>query len=58
MAEGVLGSINNIPSYLGLLWLARTGAGTDIADRHTANALRAFLLMPARVRAFFLPLEA
>ena len=42
VVEGILGSINNIPGYLGLLWLARSGA-SDIA---TTNALRAFLLMP------------
>jgi len=46
VAEGVLGSINNIPSYLGLLWLAKAGVGTDVPDMLTANALRAFLLMP------------
>src|ERR1700692_1749183 len=46
VAEGVLGSINNIPSYLGLLWLAKAGVGTDVPDMPTANALRAFLLMP------------
>ena len=27
VAEGVLGSLNNVPSYLGLLWLAKAGAG-------------------------------
>src|SRR5258707_10042586 len=46
VAEGVLGSINNIPSYLGLLWLTKAGVGTDVPDMPTANALRAFLLMP------------
>jgi hypothetical protein len=46
VAEGVLGSINNIPSYLGLLWLAKAGAGTGAPDIPTTNALRAFLLMP------------
>jgi Domain of unknown function (DUF4386) len=30
VAEGVLGSINNIPNYLGLLWLAKAGVGTDV----------------------------
>ena len=44
VAEGLLGSLNNIPGYLGLLWL--TGVGTDVPDIPTANALRAFLLMP------------
>ncbi len=47
VAEGVLGSLNNIPGYLGLLWLAKAGVGTGIPpDIPTANALRAFLLMP------------
>ena len=46
VAEGVLGSVNNIPAYLGLLWLAKAGAGTGAPDVPTANALRAFLLMP------------
>jgi hypothetical protein len=43
VAEGVLGSVHNIPAYLGMLWLARAGGGPDIT---TTNALRAFLLMP------------
>jgi hypothetical protein len=46
VAEGVLGSVNNIPGYLGLLWLAKAGVGTGVPDIPTANALRAFLLMP------------
>ena len=46
VAEGVLGSVNNIPSYLGLLWLANAGGGTGAPDIPTTNALRAFLLMP------------
>jgi Domain of unknown function (DUF4386) len=46
VAEGVLGSLNNIPAYLGLLWLAKAGVGTGAPDAPTANALRAFLLMP------------
>ena len=46
VAEGVLGSINNIPGYLGLLWLAKAGVGTGAADILTTNALRAFVLMP------------
>ena len=46
VAEGVLGSLNNIPGYLGLLWLAKAGVGTDVPDAPTRNALRAFLLMP------------
>jgi hypothetical protein len=46
VAEGVLGSLNNIPGYLGLLWLAKAGGGTDVPDIPTTNALRAFLLMP------------
>jgi hypothetical protein len=46
VAEGVLGSVNNIPGYLGLLWLATAGGGTGVPDIPTTNALRAFLLMP------------
>jgi hypothetical protein len=46
VAEGVLGSINNIPSYVGLLWLAKAGVATGAPDVSTTNALRAFLLMP------------
>jgi hypothetical protein len=46
VAEGVLGSINNVPGYLGLLWLAKGGVGTGLEDVPTTNALRAFLLMP------------
>src|SRR5436189_4858853 len=46
VAEGVLGSVNNIPSYLGLLWLAKAGGGTGAPDIPTTNALRALLLMP------------
>ena len=46
VAEGVLGSLNNIPGYLGLLWLAKAGSGTGVPDIPTTNALRAFLLMP------------
>lgn len=42
VAEGVLGSVTNISSYLGLLWLAKPG-GPDLA---TSNALRSFLMMP------------
>ena len=46
VAEGVLGSVQNIPGYLGLLWLAKAGVGTGVPDIPTANARRAFLLMP------------
>jgi hypothetical protein len=46
VAEGVLGSLKNIPGYLGLLWLAKAGVGTSVPDIPTTNALRAFLLMP------------
>ncbi len=46
VAEGILGMLN-IPGYLGLLWLARTGIGTGAPDIPTTNALRAFLLMPS-----------
>jgi hypothetical protein len=45
VAEGALGSINNVPGYLGLLWLAK-GVGPGLEDVPTTNALRAFLLMP------------
>ena len=45
VAEGVLGTLR-IPSYLGLLWLAKPGGGTDAPDIPTTNALRTFLLMP------------
>ncbi len=45
VAEGVLGTFN-IPSYLGLLWLAKAGGGTGAPDIPTTNALRTFLLMP------------
>jgi hypothetical protein len=43
VAEGLLGSLSNIPAYLGMLWLAKAGGGPDIP---TTNALRAFVLMP------------
>jgi hypothetical protein len=46
VAEGVLGSVNNIPGYLGLLWLAKAGGGAGGPDILTTNALREFLLMP------------
>jgi hypothetical protein len=46
VAEGVLGSLNNIPAYLGLLWLAKAGVGTGVPDIATKSALLAFLLMP------------
>jgi len=46
VAEGVLGSLNNIPAYLGLLWLAKAGVGTSVPDIPTRDALREFLLMP------------
>ena len=45
VAEGLLGLLG-IPTYLGLLWLAKAGAGTGAVDIATTNALRAFLLMP------------
>jgi hypothetical protein len=46
VAEGVLGSLNNIPAYLGLLWLVKAGVGTSVPDIPTRDALREFLLMP------------
>src|SRR4051812_22418624 len=45
VSEGILGTLS-IPSYLGLLWLAKAGVGTGASDAGTTNALRAFLLMP------------
>jgi len=45
VAEGVLTALS-IPSYLGLLWLAKAGVGTDVPDINTKNALLSFLLMP------------
>src|SRR5262249_14655153 len=45
VAEGLIGS-NAIASHWGLLWLAKGGAAAGAADAATANALRAFLLMP------------
>ena len=47
VGEGVLGAIG-IPNTLGLLWLATAGAGAGAPDGATANALGAFLLMPAQ----------
>jgi Domain of unknown function (DUF4386) len=45
VAEGVLGALS-IPSYLGLVWLAKAGIGPGALDSSTTNALRTFLLMP------------
>jgi hypothetical protein len=45
VAEGVLGALS-IPSYLGLVWLAKAGVGPGAPDVSTTNALRTFLLMP------------
>ena len=45
VAEGVLGTLS-IPSYLGLVWLAKAGVGPGAPDISTTNALRTFLLMP------------
>ena len=45
VAEGVLGTLS-IQSYLGLVWLAKAGAGPGALDLSTTNALRTFLLMP------------
>jgi len=45
VAEGVLGTLS-IPGYVGLLWLAKAGAGAGVPDVATLNALRAFVLMP------------
>jgi hypothetical protein len=45
VTEGVLVSLR-IPTYAGLLWLAKAGVGTGAPDIATTNALRAFLMMP------------
>jgi hypothetical protein len=45
VAEGVLGTLS-IQSYLGMVWLAKAGAGPGALDLSTTNALRTFLLMP------------
>jgi hypothetical protein len=45
VAEGVLNALS-IPSFLGLLWLAKAGVGTDVPDINTKNALLSFLMMP------------
>ena len=45
VAEGVLGTLS-IPSYLGLVWLAKAGVGPGAPEISTTNALRTFLLMP------------
>jgi hypothetical protein len=45
VAEGVLGALS-IPSYLGLVWLAKAGIGPGALDSSTTNALRTSLLMP------------
>ena len=49
VAEGVLGTLS-IPSYLGLVWLAKAAVGPDALDMSTTNALRTFLLMPGAER--------
>jgi hypothetical protein len=43
VAEGLHGSLSNIPAYVGMLWLGTAGAGVHNA---TTNAVQAFLLMP------------
>ncbi len=47
VCEGVLGAIG-IRNTLGLLWLAKAGAGAGSPDAASADALGAFLLMPAQ----------
>jgi hypothetical protein len=42
VAEGILGA-SSIPSYLGIVWLAKSGGTLDVA---TTNALRESLMMP------------
>jgi len=45
VAEGVFLALS-IPSYLGLVWLAKAGVGPGALDSSTTNALRTFMLMP------------
>ena len=45
VAEGLL-TVLSIPSFLGVLWLAKAAVGTDVPDINTKNALLSFLLMP------------
>ena len=45
VCEGLLGALG-IRNTLGLLWLAKAGAGADAPVPSTADALGAFLLMP------------
>ena len=45
LGEGVVGVIG-IPNMQGLLWLATAGAG--VPDHATANAISAYILMPAQ----------
>lgn len=45
VAEGVFLALS-IPSYLGLVWLAKAGVGPGALDTSTTNALRTFMLMP------------
>jgi hypothetical protein len=45
VVEGVFLALS-IPSYLGLVWLAKAGVGPGALDSSTTNALRTFLLMP------------
>jgi hypothetical protein len=47
LGEGVLGAVG-IPITQGLLWLATVRTGAGAPDVATANALGAFLLMPAQ----------
>src|ERR1700720_1633103 len=44
VAEGVFLALS-IPSYLGLVWLAKAGVGPGALDSSTTNALRTFMLM-------------
>src|SRR5262249_31899755 len=47
VCEGALGAIG-IPNMVTLLSLGTGGAGTDVPDVATSNALRSFLLMPGQ----------
>jgi hypothetical protein len=47
VCEGLVGALG-IRNTLGLLWLAKAGAGADAPVPSTSDALGAFLLMPAQ----------
>jgi hypothetical protein len=45
VGEGVFVALS-IPSYLGLVWLAKARVGPGALDNSSTNALRTFMLMP------------